>query len=253
VGRTLQQQSSSFPCAGCKKQCTSELLGTYLLVFLGPGSIVAASLWGLPSLEALLFVAAVFGGTVASVILLLGRFSGAHINPAISVGSAVAGLLKRELFVPYLAFQVTGALLAGICLRIVFGSGGLAIHLGSTQLAVGMSPIEGVSLEIGGTFFLALSALIAASFVKSPAKQATLVGGTLFVLILLIGPLTGASFNPARSLGPALLSGYLSGQIIYYVGPIVGAACAGLMFGVVRKSYGKKRGGATKLDLVCVC
>lgn len=229
------------------------MLGTYLLVFFGPGSVVAASVMGFSSLEALLFVAAVFGCTVASVILVLGRFSGAHINPAISVGSAIAGLLKRELFIPYLVFQVTGALFAGICLRIVFGSGGPTTHLGSTQLAVGMSPIEGVALEIVGTFFLASSALVAASFIKSPAKQAALVGGTLFVLILLIGPLTGASFNPARSLGPALLSGYLSGQIIYYVGPVVGAACAGLMFGVVNKLYGKKRTGTIKLNLVCVC
>ncbi len=205
MARPLQQRSSSFPCAGCKRQCASELLGTYLLVFLGPGSIVAASLWGLSSIQSLLFVAAVFGSTVASVILVLGRFSGAHINPAISVGSAVAGLLKRELFLPYLVFQVTGALLAGICLRLLLGAGGLDSHLGSTQLASGVGAIEGVSLEIIGTFFLALSALTAGSFLKSPVKQAIMVGGTLFVLILLIGPLTGASFNPARSLGPALL------------------------------------------------
>lgn len=246
-------QKSSLPCAGCKRQCTSELVGTYLLVFFGPGSVVAASLWGLSSIETLLFVAAVFGSTVASVILVLGRFSGAHINPAVSVSSAVAGLLKRELFLPYLVFQVAGALLAGICLRILFGAGGLDTHLGSTQLAPGISPIEGICLEIIGTFFLALSALIAGSLLKSPVKQAILVGGTLFVLILLIGPLTGASFNPARSLGPALLSGYSSGQLIYYLGPVVGAACAGLAFGMLRKSHGKKRSGKIKLDLVCVC
>ena len=83
--------------------------GTYLLVLFGPGSVVAASLWGLSPAETLLFVAAVFGSTVACVIVGLGRFSGAHINPAISVGSAVAGLLKRELFVQYLVFQVVGA------------------------------------------------------------------------------------------------------------------------------------------------
>jgi len=228
------------------------MLGTYLLVFFGPGSVVAASLWGLTSVETLLFVAAVFGCTVASVILVLGRFSGAHINPAISVGSAVAGLLKRELFLPYLAFQVAGALLAGLCLKIGYGAGGLGAHLGSTELAAGITPIEGVALEIVGTFFLTLSALTAASFVKSPVKQAALVGGTLFVLILLIGPLTGASFNPARSFGPSLLSGDLSGQLIYYVGPIIGAASAGLIFGALRKSYGEKS-GKTKLNLVCVC
>lgn len=218
------------------------MLGTYLLVFFGPGSVVAASVLGLSPAEALLFVAAVFGTTVASVILGLGRFSGAHINPAITIGSALAGLLRRELFLPYVVFQVAGGVLAGLSLKLAFGTMGSSTYLGSTRLAAGVTPVEGVALEIAGTFFLALSALVAASFVKSPAKQAVLVGGTLFILILFIGPLTGASFNPARSLGPSLFSDYLSGQLIYYVGPIAGAACAGLIFGVLRKSYGKRIG-----------
>jgi glycerol uptake facilitator-like aquaporin len=228
------------------------MLGTYLLVFLGPSSIVAASLLGLTSIEALLLVAAVFGTTVASVIMGLGRFSGAHINPAISVGSAVAGLLKRELFLPYVLFQVAGGLLAGLSLKIAFGALS-GTNLGSTELAQGITPAEGIALEIVGTFVLALYALSAASFVKSPLKQALLVGGTLFVLILFIGPLTGASFNPARSLGPSLFSGYLGGgQLLYFVGPVVGAACAGLIFGALRKSHGKID-NKKKLNLVCVC
>ena len=224
--------------ANYKKQCLSEMLGTYLLVFFGPGSVVAASLLSLTAIESLLFVAAVFGGTVAVVILGLGRFSGAHINPAISVGSAVAGLLKRELFVPYVVFQLIGGILAGLTLKMVFGAVS-GTTLGSTELASGISPVEGVALETAGTFILALSALTAGSLVKSRLKQAVLVGGTLFVLILFIGPLTGASFNPARSLGPSLFSDFFSGQIIYYAGPVLGAACAGLVFGLLRRSHGK--------------
>jgi MIP family channel proteins len=217
----------------------SELLGTYALVLFGPGSVVTASVLGLTSIEALFFVAAVFGATLASVILTLGRFSGAHINPAVSVGSVLAGLLKRELFLPYVIFQILGGLLAGLSLKVAFGAvSGTA--LGSTELATGISQFEGVSLEIVGTFLLALSALTAASFVKSSAKQALLVGGTLFVLILLIGPFTGASFNPARSLGPSLFSGYTRAQIIYYVGPVLGAALAGLIFGALRKNHDER-------------
>jgi MIP family channel proteins len=238
----------SFPCAGCKKQCFSEMLGTYMLVFIGPGSIVVASLLGLTTIGTLAFVAAVFGCTVATAILVLGRFSGAHINPAITIGSTLAGLSKRELFLPYVLFQMAGALLAGLSLRVAFGGFEPAASLGSTKLALGVSPVEGVALEIAGTFALAVAALTA-SFVKDPVKQAALVGGTLFVLILLIGPLTGASFNPARSLGPSLFSGYLDNQPIYYVGPTVGGACAGLMFWGL-KSYGR---GDEKLDTVCMC
>lgn len=243
---------SSFPCAGCKKQCFSEMLGTYALVFFGPGSVVVASLLSLTSSQTLVFVAAVFGSTVAIVILALGLFSGALINPAITVGSTLAGLLKRGLFLPYVLFQIAGGLLAGLSLKLAFGALGSGTNLGSTRLAIGVTPVEGVVLEMAGTFVLTLSALAAASFVKGPTKQAVLVGGTLFVLILFIGPLTGASFNPARSLGPSLFSGYLTNQLIYYVGPILGAACAGLIFGVVKKSHGK-RSSKKQLNLVCVC
>ena len=81
-----------------------------------------------------------------------------------------------------------------------------------------------------------------------------LVGGTLFVLILFIGPLTGASFNPARSLGPSLFSGYLTNQFVYYVGPVLGAACAGGVFAMVKRIHEKKSGNIKKeLDIVCMC
>jgi glycerol uptake facilitator-like aquaporin len=227
------------------------MLGTYLLVFIGPGAIVVASLLLPPSSTvALIFVAAVFGTTVGSVILLLGRRSGAHINPAITVASLFAGAIKRELFIPYILFQVAGGLFAGLSLLLVFRSFQSPASLGSTKLATSINPLEGVALEAAGTFLLATAALSASYFVKSPPRQALLVGGTLFVLIMLIGPLTGASFNPVRSLGPSVFSDYFGGQLIYLVGPILGACTAGLAFSLVKKSYGRK---SKKLDLVCVC
>jgi MIP family channel proteins len=227
------------------------MLGTYLLVFIGPASVVVAStLPSLSSVEALTFVAAVFGCTVGSIILVLGRHSGAHVNPAITLASMLAGAFNRELFVPYLVFQITGGLLAGLSLFLAFRTFPSSASLGSTKLAVGIGPLEGFALEVVGTFLLAISALAASSFLKSPARQAVLVGATLFVLIILIGPLTGASFNPARSLGPSVFSDYLSGQIVYLVGPLIGAVCAGLMFGLVNRSHGRRN---KKLDLVCVC
>jgi glycerol uptake facilitator-like aquaporin len=102
--------------------------------------------------------------------------------------------------------------------------------LGSTKLATGIDPALGIALEALGTFALALSALIAATRLKKSQHQALFVGGTLAILILLIGPSTGASFNPARSLGPALAAGYLSNLSVYFVGPIAGALLAGLIF-----------------------
>jgi MIP family channel proteins len=225
---------------GFARRCLSELLGTYILVFVGPASVVLTSLVpGVSSIGRLTLVALVFGCTVASIILFFGKKSGAHVNPAITLASTLAGAHKREMLVPYVGFQVLGGLLAGLSLKVVFGGLASTAYLGSTRLAVGITPTEGVAIEIAGTFVLAISALSASSFLKTPAKQAALVGCTLFALIMAIGPLTGASFNPARSLGPALFSGFLSGQLIYWVGPLVGAGLAGLLFGTLIDSHGK--------------
>jgi glycerol uptake facilitator-like aquaporin len=210
-----------------------------MLVLLGPGSVVVASLLRMGSAESLVFVAAVFGGTVAGMIRLLGWTSGANINPAVTLGSTVAGISEGDLLLPYVLFQICGSLLAGLTLALAFGSQGAATSLGSTKLAAAVSPAEGLVLETIGTFVLVVSALSAASYLKSSLKQALLVGGTLFVLILFIGPLTGASLNPARSLGPSLFSGYFDDQGIYYLGPAIGGVCAGLLFRRLKRPYAK--------------
>jgi MIP family channel proteins len=232
--------AARFSFFGHKKECLSEMLGTYLLVFIGPATVVVAStIPRVSPFESLTLVALVFGCTVASIILLLSRHSGAHINPAITVASTLAGMSRKELFFPYLVFQIAGGLLAGLSLKIVLGGLPSSTYLGSTRLGIGVTPLEGVALEIVGTFVLATSALLASSSVSSPMGQATLVGSTLFVLIMFIGPLTGASFNPARSLGPSIFSGYLSSQLVYWVGPLVGALLAGLLFGVLKSNHGQ--------------
>jgi len=236
-----------YPCASCKKECLSELVGTYLLVVLGPSSIIiASSIPNLTAVESLIFIAFSFGATVATVIYFLGKHSGAVINPAITFGAIFARILHSKYFVPYLFFQVTGGLLAGLTLKLVFSSTISVSELGSTELAKGVNPLAGLSIEIAGTFVLTVSALTASTRIKKPLGQALLVGFTLFVLILLLGPLTGASFNPARSIGPSFASGYLTNLYLYIVGPVVGATLAGLVFRVVR-DHGKSR------NLVCLC
>lgn len=240
----------SIPCSGCRTECLSELSGTYLLVFLGPASIIIASF--IPSLttfESLAFVALVFGCVVASVIILLGKHSGAHINPAVTVALSLAGTHSRRLLIPYVAFQLAGALLAGLSLRVLFGSLGTSTYLGSTRLALGITPVEGVALEALGTFSLAFAILLISYSFRSPVKRALLIGATLTTLILFIGPLTGASFNPARSLGPSLFSGYFANEAVFWVGPLVGAVFAGLIFRALIKARGRNE----RLGIVCVC
>jgi MIP family channel proteins len=236
---------TSLPCYNCRKECLSELIGTYALVLIGPGSIILLSFVSLSKLDALWLIALAFGGTVGFVILALGKHSGSVINPALTLAVASASLLKRDLIVPYLTFQMLGGILAGFTLRFVFNSSINSSYLGSTILAKGINPVLGILFEFIGTFVLATSALVASTRLKSARYQGLLVGATLFVLILFLGPLTGAGFNPARSFGPSLASGYFSNLYVYFVGPILGALSAGLLFRVIQ-SYGKK-------NPVCLC
>jgi len=231
---------SKFPCSNCKKECLSELLGTYVLVLTGPASIILAGLvLGPQTFRALGFVALSFGGTVAGLTFFLGKYSGAIINPALTIGAKIAGLLEEGLLVPFLFFQTLGGILAGLTLRLSLGAIDSGTNLGSTKFAFGLSPALGFSLETAGTFALALSALITSFQFRSLVGRALFVGCVLFILIILIGPFTGAGFNPARSLGPALASGYFGNLGLYLLAPCLGASAAGFAFRLSRSRWAK--------------
>jgi len=190
--------------------------------------IISTSIQGL---ESLVFVAGIFGGTVTLAIMLLGRYSGAHINPAVTLAHAITNRTPNQLILPYLSFQALGAIVAALTLRIFFLNRTIfPADLGSTELARGVNPLYGIEIEAVGTFLLCSSALSATLYVRKPVMQAALVGGTLFLLILAFGPLTGASFNPARSMGPALWSWHWGGEYVYLLGPLFGAVLAALLF-----------------------
>jgi len=235
----------SVPCSQCKRECSAEFVGTYLLVLFGAGSVMVSTV--IKGFEALLFVAGIFAVTVAVNILLLGKHSGAHINPAVTIAHALSRKTRNDLILPYLIFQGLGALTAALTLRIFFlNQTVFPADLGSTELARGLNPLLAIGIEAGGTFLLCSAALAATFYVRKPLWQALLVGGTLFLLILMFGPLTGASFNPARSVGPAFWSWHWSGEYVYLVGPLVGAIFAALLFKVIDR--GKKTQGT-----VCLC
>jgi aquaporin-4 len=222
---------SSHPHASRRARCLSELLGTYLLVLIGPGTIAAVSLaQGITTLEALVIIGFAFGATVALVILLLGRISGAHINPAITLAHTIAGKTSLEMFLPYISFQILGGLLGAFSVKLIFNQYGSSVDLGATKLASGVSPLMGILLETAGTFVLAMSGLVASLRIHKKPGEAALIGSTLFVVILALGPLTNASLNPARSLGPAVASGYLTNLYVYWIGPLAGGLIAGLVF-----------------------
>ena len=218
-----------FPCSKCRRECSAEFLGTYLLVLLGAGSVIISSV--IKGFDALLFVAGIFGGTVVLAILLLGRHSGAHINPAVTIAHAFTKRTQKNLILPYFCFQGLGAVVAALTLRLFFLNRTVfPADLGSTELARGVNPVYGIVIEAIGTFILCSAALAATFYVRRPIWQAALVGGTLFFLILMFGPVTGASFNPARSVGPALGAWHWADEYVYLIGPFLGAAFAALLF-----------------------
>jgi len=213
--------------APLRKRLAAEFAGTFALVAIGPGA--AAATGGDPSFVRLCLVATVFGAVVAGSILAFGRASGSHINPAVTLASAVREQRLDAAAASYIVIQVVAGLAAGGALLLVFRPGPGSAQLGSTSLSATVSPVVGLALEFAGTFVLATVALSASKVFPSIAEQAAAVGLTLIVLIVLIGPSTGASFNPVRSLGPAAAAAYAENLWIYVAGPLAGGALAGLL------------------------
>jgi len=188
----------------------AEGLGTFALVFFGPGAaVVQAQTGALGQLG----VAAVFGLTVTAVIAALAPISGAHINPAATFALALAGKFPRRRILPYVAAQLLGAVLAAFVLLALFGPKG---NVGAT-VPTG-SVAQAFVLETVLTFFLLVVAL--------RSGLPSVVGGVVALEAAMGGPITGASMNPARSFGPALASGLWTAHWLYWVAPLLGAALA---------------------------
>jgi MIP family channel proteins len=211
-----------------------ELIGTFFLVFAGTGAIVVDSI----SHEVThVGVPMVFGLVIAVLIYALGHISGAHFNPAVTVSFWALGEFPAKRVPWYVATQLVGAIAASTLLLGVFGkAGGLGVTMPQG------SPVVSLILETAMTFLLVLVILGSAVHgmaVKSFAGIA--IGGTIALDALFGGPISGASMNPARSLGPALLSGVWKDQWIYVVGPLVGALLAVAAYKMMTSAPGEAR------------
>lgn len=188
----------------------AEGIGTFALVFFGPGAVVVQAQTGALGH---LGVALVFGLTVTAVIAALAPVSGAHINPAATVALALAGRFSWARVLPYALAQLLGGVLAAFVLLALFGRAG---NVGATVPAG--SAAQAFGLELVLTFFLLLVAL------RSGLPWA--VGGVVALEATMGGPITGASMNPARSFGPALASGVWTAHWLYWAAPLLGAVLA---------------------------
>lgn len=167
-------------------------------------------------------VSLVFGLVVMAMIYSIGNISGAHINPAVTIAFFLSGRLNAQLLLPFLLAQIIGAILAGIVLRLLFPE---HVSLGAT-LPSG-SYHQTFVLEMILSFVLMFVILNVSTGHKEKGIMAGVaVGGTVAFEALLGGPISGASMNPARSIGPALVSGQISGLWLYLAAPTLGMICA---------------------------
>ncbi len=219
-------ESQTVPRSQYRMSFVTEFLGTMALVIAGAGSVALTSVAGIS--EGLVLVALVFGATVFSLGATLGRLSSVHINPAVSLAHVLSGRLRPNLLVPRVLFQVLGAICGGIVLSLFFPSSAASGYLGSTLLASTIPPWTGTILEAAGTFVLSIVILTPMRGLGTNTNS-MLVGFALFILIMILGPLTSASLNPARSIGPAIVSRHLEDLEVYIIGPLAGGLLAGVI------------------------
>lgn len=200
----------------------AELIGTFTLVWVGTGAIVVNDVYNGSITH--LGIALAFGLVVTVMIFAFIGVSGAHLNPAVTLGLALSKQIPISQVPGYVMAQSAGAILASLSLSLSFPE-----HegLGATQLSVGWS--SGLLIEAGMSFMLLLVILAVATGPEAKTAHIALaVGGIVGLEALVGGPLTGASMNPARSLGPALISGNWTHFWLYCIGPIGGMALAAL-------------------------
>jgi aquaporin-4 len=213
----------------------AEALCTFALVFFGPLSIIVAStMFGdTLNLEGLLIISLAHGGAIGLMVYAFGHVSGAHINPAVTIPMIITKKIGVKDGIGYIVFQIIGAIIAAFTLKTIFPVLGAKVNFGTQggpSALLGNSAMSGFALELVFTFFLVTVIFMTAVHKKAPAGMYGLViGGMIFLLHLVGIPLTGASMNPARTLGPALASGYWDFHWIYWAGPIIGGIIAGLI------------------------
>jgi MIP family channel proteins len=212
----------------------AELVGTFILVFGGTAVAVAAILSRPTAGGAYgsLAIALAFGLALAIVVASIGHVSGAHVNPAVTLGMAAVKKFPWNYVPIYIAAQLVGAVLAALATWLTFGGPGRSeANLAATYPAQGVGDLQAFVVEILITFILVFVVIAVATDDRAPAAIATIaVGFALAVGVFIAGPVTGGAVNPVRALGPMLVAGDLTSAWLYILGPIIGGVLAALLY-----------------------
>ena len=202
----------------------AEAIGTFTLVFAGCGAIAVGQL-GTAG------VAAAFGLAIMTMVYAFGHISGAHFNPAVTAAFAVGRHLPAYRVIPYWVAQFAGAVAAAVLLKVTLGD----VAIGVTHPAGTVA--QALVWEATLTFILMLVIVSVATDTRAVGQAAAIaIGGTVALGALVGGPVSGASMNPARSFGPAVVSGDFADLWIYFAGPVVGAVVAAVAYRYLRAS-----------------
>lgn len=211
------------------RRIAAEGIGAFCLVGAGTGAVLVDDLTG--GSLGVGGVAAAFGLVVAVMVMALGHLSGAHLNPAVTLAFAAARHFPAREVGPYVAAQVAGAVAASLALRGLFGDGAA---LGVTSPSFVGDP-SALVIEAVLTAVLMVVILAVATDTRAVGHLAAIaIGGTIALEALVMGPVTGASMNPARSLAPALASSEWGDLWIYVAGPIAGALAGAALYAFLR-------------------
>lgn len=219
----------------------AELIGTFVLIFIGAGSVVVDAITG--GSVGLLGIAFAHGLALMAMVFVFGAISGTHINPAITIAMLATKKISPKEAGYYILAQLIGAILAAVGLLIIFPKAPSTIALGTTMLndLFGITLTIGILVETILTFFLALTVFALTQDKRNTTPFAGFaVGMVLAFSILVGGPLTGGALNPARAFGPAFVSGFFENQLVYWVGPIVGALLAAFLYQAIFLNEKKK-------------
>jgi MIP family channel proteins len=227
------------------REVAAEFLGTFALVLTGTGAVASNAVSG--GALGHVGVAITFGLVIMVMIYAAGHISGAHFNPAVTVAFALARHFPAGRVLPYIVGQLSGAVLGSLAVRFLMGTAG---GLGVTHPASGIGIMQALVLEALLTFFLMFVITSVATDTRAVGQAAAIaIGATVGLEALFAGPLTGASMNPARSLGPALVAGDLADLWVYIMGPIVGAALGALTYQLLRTPAARLADAAPEADV----
>ncbi|WP_179346481.1 MIP/aquaporin family protein [Winogradskyella ursingii] len=205
-----------------KRKLLAELIGTFTMVFCGCGAMTVDEVTGGSITH--VGVAITWGLVVMAMIFAFGEISGAHFNPAVTIGFAYAKKFEWKHVPKFISAQIIGAFLAIAVLWMLFPE---SQSYGHTYAANGFEQYQAFIMEFFLTFFLMITIINVSTGSKEIGTMAAIaVGGVILLEAMFAGPMTKASMNPARSIAPAVISGNLSDLWLYIISPILGALFA---------------------------